>query len=237
MGNNSCVACPAHTDTLGPGADSLDACLCVPGYVASDEGSDEASEEACAACPRNSFNGDLGDAVCWPCPPHSGTDGPASTLVDCQCHAGYTPAVADGACAACAAGEYKASAGMGLCTSCPAHMASAPGATALANCTCNAGFEKRAPGACEACEANAYCPGADAKLACPGNSTSSAGTAALAACTCLPGFFRYGDACVECSENYYCANNTRSACPANSSSAVLSVSIDNCTCVPGFRGT
>ena len=89
VGNNSCVACPAHTDTLGPGADSLDACLCVPGYVASDE----ASEEACAACPRNSFNGDLGDAVCWPCPPHSGTDGPASTLVDCQCHAGYTPAV------------------------------------------------------------------------------------------------------------------------------------------------
>ena len=69
------------------------------------------------------------------------------------------------------------------------------------------------------------------------NSTSSAGSAAPTACTCLPGFFRDDSRCVECSENHFCALNTRSPCPANSSSVVLRFSIDNCTCVPGFRET
>jgi hypothetical protein len=116
-------------------------------------------------------------------------------------------------------------------------MFSPSGATALANCTCNAGYEKTGASSCALCAADAYCPGADAKLPCPANSSSAPGASGIQACACLSGFFRFFDTCVECSENYYCANNTRSPCPPNSTSAVLSVSIDNCTCVPGFRGT
>jgi hypothetical protein len=111
------------------------------------------------------------------------------------------------------------------------------GASALANCTCNAGFEKSDPSTCAPCAADAYCAGADAKVPCPANSSSAPGASGIEACVCLPGFFRFLDTCVACSENYYCANNTRSPCPSNSTSAVLSVSVDNCTCVPGFRGT
>lgn len=236
VGNNSCVACPANSVTLGAGADSLELCLCLPGYVAS-----AAGEEACAACPRNTYTVQTGDPACASCPADSGTDGPGSTFAACRCEAGFAPGGANETlsttfCVACAAGKYKSARSMDACTSCPEHMSSAPGATALANCSCNAGFEKAAPGACDACAADAYCPGADAKLACPGNSTSPAGTAALAGCTCVPGFFWYDSRCVECSENHFCASNARSPCPPNSSSAVGSVSIDNCTCVPGFRG-
>jgi hypothetical protein len=229
VGNNTCVACPAHSDTLGTGSDELEDCLCVAGYVV--------GAETCSPCPQHMYRSLIGD-VCLSCAVGSGTHGPGST--SCECEAGYTPG-SEGVCTVCAAGEYKIARSMDSCTLCPQHSSSLPAATVLANCTCTAGFEKRPPSSdndtCVACEANHYCPGADSKLQCPGNSTSSAGSAAPTACTCLPGFFRADSRCVECSENHFCAYNTRSPCPANSSSVVLSFSIDNCTCVPGFRET
>jgi hypothetical protein len=99
VGNNSCVACPANADTLGAGADSLEQCLCVPGYVASAD-----CDEACAPCPRNTFTTQHGTSTCLSCPVNSGTDGPASVFADCKCEAGYTPgAYGETFCTACAA--------------------------------------------------------------------------------------------------------------------------------------
>lgn len=231
IGNNSCVACPANADTLSAGADSLEQCLCLPGYVTSANGG-----EACAPCPRNTFSTQYGAPTCLSCPVNSGTDGPASQFADCKCEAGYTPgAYGESFCTACVAGKYKTARSMGACTACPQHMSSAPGAAALANCTCDAGYEKTGPSTCALCAADAFCPGADAKLPCPGNSSAPRGGASIDACVCLPGFYWYYATCELCSEDHFCANNTRSACPSNSTAPVASVSIENCTCLPGFH--
>jgi hypothetical protein len=233
VGNNSCVACPANADTPGAASDALEDCLCLPGYVANSDAS--GSDEACAACPRNTFNDDLGGAACAACPVYSGTEAAASTSASCECEAGYTAGAGQHFCAACLPGQYKATRSMGACAQCPANMMSPAAASALANCTCNAGYEKTSPSTCGLCALDNYCPGADAKLACPGNSSAPRGADAIAACTCLPGFFWYHATCELCSEDHFCANNTRTACPLNSTAPAASVSIENCTCLPGFH--
>ena len=231
IGNNSCVVCPANANTIKTSADSMDDCLCNAGYVASIDG-----DEACAACLQNTFTITQGSPSCLSCPEHSGTEGPASTFADCKCQAGYTQGgYGESFCVACAAGQYKAALSMAPCTQCPADMFGPVGASALTNCTCNAGFEKSNPSACASCAADAYCPGADAKLACPGNSSAPRRAASIDACVCLPGFYWYYAMCELCSEDHFCANNTRSACSPNSTAPVASVSIDNCTCLPGFH--
>ena len=230
IGNNSCVACPANANTSGVASNALENCLCLPGYRES-----AGSDEACAPCPRDTFTDELGASSCSTCPLYSGTASQASTSASCMCLAGYEPNGAHSACTACAAGTYKTALSMDPCTRCPDNMFSLSGATALANCTCNAGYEKTGASACALCAADAYCPGADAKLACPGNSSAPRGVATIDACVCLPGFYWYYAACELCSEDHFCANNTRSACPPNSTASVASVSMDNCTCLPGFH--
>lgn len=230
IGNNSCVACPANANTSGVASNALENCLCLPGYRES-----VGIDEACAPCPRDTFTDNLGALSCSTCPLYSGTASQASTSASCECLAGYELNGAHSACTACAAGRYKTALSMDPCTLCPDNMLSPSGATALANCTCNAGYEKTGASACASCAADAYCPGADAKLACPGNSSAPRGVSTIDACVCLPGFYWYYAACELCSEDHFCANNTRSACPPNSTAPVASVSMDNCTCLPGFH--
>jgi hypothetical protein len=177
-----------------------------------------------------------GNPDCLTCPEHSGTDGTASTFIDCKCEAGYTQGgYMESFCVACPAETYKADSSMNRCTPCPKHISASATATALANCTCLAGLEKTSPTTCEPCGADSYCAGADDKHACPGNSTSPEGSAGIKACTCLPGFFWYHETCEQCGEDHFCVNNTRSARPPNSSAPVANVSVDNCTCIPGFH--
>ena len=230
VGNNSCVVCPQHSQTINVGSESLQSCLCKPGYVES-----AGREQACEPCPQHTYTTQLGMLACTSCPVNSGSDSEGSILEDCQCNAGYTRN-AENTCTACESGKYKIARNEDNCTTCPAHMSSLLGATLLLNCTCTAGFEKHTENTCISCTPDAYCPGQDERHAGPTNSKSPAGSTAINACTCLPGFFRYYDeTCIECSVNHFCVDNTRVACPNNSSSAVMSVSIDNCTCSSGFR--
>lgn len=230
VGNSSCVACPANSNTLNTGASSLELCLCLPGHVASADG-------ACNPCPPNTFSEVLGALSCSLCPVHSGAQAAATSAASCECEAGYTAGQGQDLCTACPASTYKPERSMNTCTPCPDNMFSPTGTEAISNCTCSAGYERINLTACELCALDAYCPGADAKHSCPGNSSTPRGAHSVASCTCLPGFFLYHTTCELCSEDYYCANNTRVECPANSSAPIASSTVDNCTCLHGFHSS
>ena len=212
IGNNTCLECPAHSNTLSTAASTLSECLCVPGYTTS------SSNELCVACPQHTYSTTMGE-TCTACPAHSGTVASAST--DCQCDAGFENSTVLHACAACAEGKYKADRETMTCSDCPERMSSAPAATSLNNCTCNAGYQKLTENTCQLCALNFYCAGADAVVSCPGNSTSTRGASVIDACTCIDGFFWWNNMCVLCSADYFCSNNTRIPCDANSTSLTI----------------
>jgi hypothetical protein len=56
-----------------------------------------------------------------------------------------------GACNACEAGTYKATAGSGSCAACPLHSSSAAGSDELTDCACDAGYTGPDGGTCAAC--------------------------------------------------------------------------------------
>jgi hypothetical protein len=176
IGNNSCVACPANSDTLGSGSNELDDCLCLPGYIANSD-----SDEACAPCPRNTFNAELGGSTCLACPVDSGTEAPASTFASCECEAGYTPGAGQDLCTACAAGKYKATRSMSACsvrTACSRLQAPPPSPTARATLSTRKAARARASSA-------RWTPTAPERtrssLACHGNKQLVAATSSVVA--------------------------------------------------------
>ena len=87
---------------------------------------------------RGVWGGQMGDRL------------PAVPLCLAPCPAGYTGPYG-GPCAACEEGTYKATAGSGTCTACPAKATSAVGSDELANCFCTAWFAGPDGGTCVAC--------------------------------------------------------------------------------------
>jgi len=135
-------------------------------------------------------------------------------------------------CTACAAGKFKSSTGGGACVdcaankfqpfeaaiassqcqNCPANADAPAGSTALASCTCRAGYSAEfAGGVCSACPRGSY------------KTDTGVGT------------------CTQCPANYFSTTDaqtttTCSVCPANSKSPAGSDESTDCVCDAGYTG-
>jgi hypothetical protein len=245
-----CQHCPAHSS--GGHANDADVdCVCDAGFSGPDGG-------PCLACEVGKYKQQQGSASCldcgpdafWPpgadptvfrcqpCPEHStrGAD-LGSGVLGCVCNRGFQR-TADDACAVCRAGSYCPE--QHALLPCPPHSLSAPGAAALRDCLCIAGFHGAA-GNCSVCPVDAFCPAAAAEPApCPANSSTLglAGRTNVSACVCLPGFYRATDAfgreaCLLCERDSFCFDDRRLACPANSSAPPGADSVSDCACHDG----
>jgi len=131
------------------------------------------------------------------------------------------------------------------CTPCPVNSNSAAGASAAAQCVCNAGYSGSP---CQACQAGTYCSGG-VQSTCPANSDSAAQSSVVTDCKCLAGFTGAdGAACTECPGGTYKAASGSAAClscGADQFSGLLAVhtqaeaviALSSCSACPAFSGT
>ena len=116
------------------------------------------------------------------------------------------------ACVNCAPGFYKnKTMSNDACTTCPASSYEPDlGATAVTNCSCNAGYEGADGGPCLACPLGKY--------------KDTNGTASCVSCP--------GDTYIDVLGSAFCK-----ACPQFTTSVVGSVAVTACRCVPGYTGS
>ena len=120
-----CTACPAGksspatSDALADCANCLAGAYSLAGSPCTDcpagTFSAAAGASACTDCPAGTFSAAAGASVasaCSACAPHAQS---LAGSAHCLCNAGYTGADG-GPCSACAAGEYKRTAGSAACT-------------------------------------------------------------------------------------------------------------------------
>ena len=210
-------------------------CQCARGYVDDVEvgAGDDETMNGCLTSGETCVDVDECDPAQYParlgiandCDPEALCVNTAGSFL-CKCAAGYAEPNGWGgapgvSCSACASGKYKEQVGPGLCQDCPANSDAAPGAVALANCTCNAGHagsptsygagctacppgeykELQGNSPCYQCPVAKYSPvsGSAGCRPCPSNSSSHSGSTRLSACVCLPGHTGGdGGECIAC---------------------------------------
>lgn len=204
--------CPANA-TADAGSASLTDCHCEPGFR-HDEAREchaceagkyqpETDQDACVACPRQTFLADRGAASrdkCVPCDANAHTAGNGSTATtDCLCNLGYA-GVPGEACRVCGPGTFRAALGDYICVECAADSYNEAHGSADAD-------------ACVACPHNtstAELPGRGEPTDCvcdPGFSAALAdGSVAYVCAACAPGTFqtaRNQSRCVGCQPGSY----------------------------------
>ena len=162
------------------------------------------------------------------CPPPLSADNNS-----CTCPAGWT--MLRGTCTVCAAGFFKAEAGFGACSACPAHMTSFEGAVDMYECLCDAGHMPDG-GECVRCSSTTYKAfiGNNSCVSCPANTQTGSGATDMAHCLCHGGWTLVDDECVPCPENHFSGSLTSGACapcPANSHSYAAA---SHCECSGGY---
>eukprot|EP00961_Rhodomonas_salina_P303520 3941269-Rhodomonas_salina.4 len=161
-------------------------------------------------CAESTYKDFVGHGVCAACPPEADFAVAGSTHRDnCTCNLGFTHD-ANGECAPCEPGTYKAAYGFGNCTACPDPFASSPLASPAENfCACNAGYVGPNGGVCTICPVGTFkfgadpgvcapcprgtfqpTPGASECTACPDpqHTTLEGGNALQTACVCVEGY-------------------------------------------------
>ena len=189
------------------------------------------------------------DPGCSACPPHS-TSPPASTsIAACACAPGFSGV--PGACVACPAGSFKASAGNASCVACNSNATSLAASTHALNCSCVPGYSGPA---CSVCQAGSFKTGAGPGTCqtCPADSISPAASPNGSMCECNAGFSGANDgACAACpfdtfqttlgsapcvtplcAADEYRATQACWACPLGMTSPPGSPSRDDCVCRP-----
>ena len=164
---------------------------------------------------------------------------PGVTLMrpeDCACNPGF--GYDEGACRACALGEYKSALSNERCEKCPEWTSTQKtGATEQEECKCEAGRYRKDQ--CAHCPKGSYCPGSGEKVPCPFNSTTeSGGSSSSADCKCLPGHqpSEPSDSppCEPCQPGRYkrSVSNEKcfETCPSNANSPPASTEPGNCSC-------
>ena len=244
----ACSLC--GTDTTSPaGSTSFTDCVCglnkitAPGSnicqcrAGQTQGYD--AQGTCENCPINTYKESISDNVCSLCDNYATSPAGSTSLSDCvcllrkirpagsyicQCSAGQSPSVVDGACVNCQTDTYKDSPSDAACTSCVDYASSLAGSTSVSDCLCNPGFTKTGDGTCTPCESGTFkqgvsdddctpCPEntfsavsniATACTACPENSISAAGSSTSKACQCKDGFSgENGGVCSMCGGGKY----------------------------------
>ena len=153
------------------------------------------------------------------------------------CSVAYRNNRADTDCAICEPGYYCNNQ---LRYECPANTQSVRGSDSVTDCVCKPGFYASEEGDCVLCEVDNFCVDAE-QNPCPSHSiTMYTGADHLLDCNCRHGFFRrnlteLSFACVECTVNDWCFNNSRFDCPDDRMYSVRkSGSVVNCTCMDGW---
>jgi len=125
----ACAACPANTYGDGSSCVSCDpnavsaagspaatSCKCNEGYAPKDVFAGVAVTRTCVLCQQNTFSAQ-GQDWCSACDPNAQALAGSASATACRCNAGFS-GPNGGACAACAAGKYKAVAGPTACMAC-----------------------------------------------------------------------------------------------------------------------
>jgi len=227
---SNCYACGLNKITT---PDS-NICQCRAGQT---QGYD--AQGTCENCPINTYKESISDNVCSLCDNYATSPAGSTSLSDCvcllqkirppdsyicQCSAGQSPSVVDGACVNCQTDTYKDSPSDAACTACVDYSSSLAGSTSVSDCLCNPGFTKIGDGTCKPCESGTLkqgvsdddctpCPEntfsavsniATACTACPENSISAAGSSTSKACQCKDGFSgENGGVCSMCGGGKY----------------------------------
>jgi hypothetical protein len=190
--NLLCRPCPPNSSTLSePGRSAIEHCVCGPGFQPLAQGlclpcpagtfrtrrlANE-STQACVQCPADHFC-PAGSVVPQPCPPGELALPGSADIDHCLCPPGrgraagpaHAPQTLSNPCLLCAHAFYAPARSNSPCAACPAHKnTSAPGATALANCTCVPGHGVEPAGhatydaffaaACAPCPDGFFAPG------------------------------------------------------------------------------
>ena len=233
-----CQDCPSRSHSL-PGASSLGACLCNPGYTG--------TNGACSACPSGTYKSFNGSSSCLDCPPGSYSTTNGSTF-----------------CQLCAAGKYSIATGStaDVCVLCPMNTMSEQGTGSVADCLCNAGYtgtggicavcspgtfkDARGTGACVVCPNSTYWVGMgsgtrkeDVCQPCPPQTESLPGSSSAKNCTCIAGSERAQDGtCKLCPPGKFkgSGGGVCEDCPAGSWNVEGSINISQCQCGHGYHG-
>jgi hypothetical protein len=182
--SNACVPCGANAQSS---AGTVDGCLCDPGF--------EPNSTACAACAYGFYKPLAGNHSCTACA--AGKQGTAQRVSEAS------------ACESCPANTHWTAAGAN-CSACHANSQSPPGSVAVANCSCDAGYESAAGPACAACAPGYF---------------KAAGGNTLPCAACSDRFFSHVAAASACEP-----------CPANTTGGFANDADIDCTCDPGFTG-
>ena len=257
----SCSGCTAITNctcNVGyTGPDGGVCTACVAGKYKTATGS-----AACTDCGAATYSTTVGATVattCIGCPTSSNSPISSVALTACTCNVGFS-GPDGGTCTGCVAGTYKtvtgtavcntcggntystavAATGVATCVACPTSSNSPISSSALAACTCNAGFTGANGGTCTSCIAGKYktATGSAVCSDCPTSSKSPTSSSALAACICNPGYTGpNGGPCLLCGSPYYKDTNGSAACsvcPSGSGGTCTNcTSLTDCTCHPG----
>ncbi len=133
-----CQGCPLHA-SAPTGAQSVDACVCNPGYYAHIG----PYSTACFPCETGQY---CTGGVSNQCPSHpaSRSLALAASPADCFCTAGYFGVASDAwGCMQCNPGSYCPGGPDGLALACPAASTSEPGSTSLTDCACASGYKQQ----------------------------------------------------------------------------------------------
>ena len=180
----------------------------------------------CEACELGKFKLAPGNFSCTPCPKESN----AHAGGRCECFAGFWRAL-DGSCLLYEAGTFSA-ANTTACDRCTAHASLPSGSTAVASCTCDAGYTGPDGGPCDACVENTYkkTVGSISCLECPEHTVL---VWDRTDCRCAPGYTGLdGGPCRACAAGTYKGAQGSAACtscPANSTTGSTNSSSCNCT--------
>jgi len=188
-----CVPCGANAQSS---AGTDDGCVCDPGF--------EPNYPTCTACAYGFYKPLAGNHSCTACP--AGKQGHAFIR--------FEEATA---CVTCPPNTHWTAVGES-CSACDANSQAPAGSVAVANCTCNAGYENKIHGY-SADYASAHC------------------------IPCLPGFFKATVSnalpCAACSGvlfSHLAAATACERCPANATGNLFNDADIDCTCDPGFTG-
>ena len=254
-----------HAATSPPASDGVEDCACVPGYYTNCTNHSLSScPYSCLLCPVNFFCPGA-ESPPQACPGNSSTlTHPGATDISaCVCNAGWYESneinnssgpASEKTCVRCAADSYCVN---DTITSCPANSTALVGTGSVAQCYCDAYFQRNAVNECELCSLHLVCEGVQTMVVdgvtilMPGNVSVCASGAVNVnqRCVCADGFYcndgssnascaELGELgvsqCNACPYGSFCANNMLFSCGENKTSSPNSSHPDHCVCKPGY---
>ena len=219
--NTICHTCPDHSTTLltaTSAATVRDACVCLPGYVATPEGEafactpcEAGSAKAgisntavCETCDANTYAG-AAAAECDECPENALSDAGSGSIAACQCREGYAISGTDD-CQACSAGHYKDTVSDTLCDPCAAGTYQiATAATACDVCLQDTFTSASGTITCNSCQDHSSRSQPESPTADDADEASD--------CQCHAGHYLAGDGvCTQCPLGAFKASSGNQAC-------------------------